>query len=60
VKALIDPILKPDLDDVEIFGFPVVVSGTSYPRKPLCFLCGSSGIEQVLIFFFIFCFAANL
>ncbi|ODN04283.1 hypothetical protein Ocin01_02368, partial [Orchesella cincta] len=56
VKALIDPILKPDLTDIEIFGFPVVVCGTAYPRKPLCFLCGSSGIEQVLIFLFLFCY----
>lgn len=55
VKTLVDPILKPDHGKIALNGFPVVVSGSSYPPKPLCFLCGSAGIEQVFfVVFFLF------
>jgi len=55
-KAMIRSMCPVDLDDVEQFGFPIFVDGKagSLPHKPLCFLCGSAGIEQVLSFPYLF------
>jgi len=38
-----------DMKNVQEYGFPVTIDRTqgSIPPKPLCFCCGSAGIEQV-------------
>jgi hypothetical protein len=53
-RGMIRSLCPLDLDDVEQYGFPIVVDGKtgSVPHKPLCFLCGSAGIEQVLFFLY--------
>jgi hypothetical protein len=53
-REMIRSLCPLDLDDVEQYGFPIVVDGKtgSVPHKPLCFLCGSAGIEQVLFFLY--------
>jgi hypothetical protein len=49
--TLIKPLAPLDMSYVDSFGFPIVIDRSvgSLPPKPLCFLCGSAGIEQVFV-----------
>jgi len=62
-KGMIKGLCPFDSEDVEQNGFPIIVDveNGSFPHKPLCFLCGSAGIEQVWCFIFsVFQFSCTL